>query len=261
LSVPGYNEARSPPDEPCDQVGEIARVNGVDPVGVNVMDGLSTDPIGNLHQCVSTAENSHAAMLRTRRTESASSAAAHWFRLSLVNEPTPFFRRSFSADRSCGNVGHKRLHEGRLLIALALCFLSTVAMSADERPMPASKVSPRLLTIPTQIYPTVVNAKEGSTGWMFFLILEAADEGAITTSELTLTYLSNGKPVRTETLSATALLAVDKTNYPPARLTGTAPTQPTFWPHAFRLHASVPAALRVDALEALNNARHRGTAA
>lgn len=116
--------------------------------------------------------------------------------------------------------------------------------------MPASKVSPRLLTIPTQIYPTVVNAKEGSTGWMFFLILEAADEGAITASELTLTYLSNGKPVRAETLSATALLAVDKTNYPPARQTGTAPTQPTFWPHAFRLHASVPAALRVDALEA-----------
>lgn len=137
-----------------------------------------------------------------------------------------------------------------MLTALVLCLLSTVAMSTDEQPMPASKVPLRLLTIPTQIYSTVVNAKEGSTGWMFFLILEAADEGAITASELTLTYLSSGKPVRTETLGATALLAVDKTNYPPARLTGTAPTQPTFWPHAFRIHASVPAALGVDALEA-----------
>ena len=138
----------------------------------------------------------------------------------------------------------------RMLIALALCFLSTAAMSTDQRPTPASKAAPRLLTIPTQIYSTVVKAKEGNAGWVFFLILETADEGVITPSELTLTYLSKGKPVRTETLSATALLAVDKTNYPPARLTGTVPTQPTFWPHAFRIHASVPAALGVDALEA-----------
>lgn len=138
----------------------------------------------------------------------------------------------------------------RLLKALALCLLSTAAMSGDAPPMPASKAPARLLTIPTQIYSTIVNAKEGNAGWLFFLILATADEGAVTPSELTLTYLSNGKPVRSETMSAAALLAVDRTNYPPARLTGTAPVPPTFWPHAFRIHATVPAALGVDALEA-----------
>lgn len=135
----------------------------------------------------------------------------------------------------------------RLLLAFALCFLANAADAGD---VPASKAAPRLLTIPTQIYSTVVNAKEGNAGWLFFLILETADEGAITASELTLTYLSKGKPVRSETLSATALQAVDRTNYPPARLTGVAPTPPVFWPHAFRIHANVPAALGVDALEA-----------
>lgn len=138
----------------------------------------------------------------------------------------------------------------RLPIALALCVFSTVALSREAPPAPAAKASARLLTLPTQIFSTVVNAKEGNAGWVFFLIVEVTDEQAITPSELTLTYLSKGKPVRTEILGAAALQAVDKTNYPPARLTGSAPSSPTFWPHAFRLHAIVPAALGVDALEA-----------
>lgn len=138
----------------------------------------------------------------------------------------------------------------RLLLALALYFLAAVAHAGDRQPAPASTAPPRLLTLPTQIYSTVVNAKEGNAGWLFFLILETADEGAITPTELTLTYLSKGKPVRSEILSAGALQAVDKTNYPPARLTGVAPTPPAFWPHAFRIQANVSAALGVDALEA-----------
>jgi len=136
------------------------------------------------------------------------------------------------------------------LMALALCLFSTAALCADAKLMTVSTAAPRLLTLPTQLYSTVVNAKEGSAGWMFFLILEAADERAVTPSELTLTYLSKGKPVRVETLNAAALQAVDKTNYPPARLTGAAPSPPVFWPHAFRMQANVPAALHVDALDA-----------
>lgn len=138
----------------------------------------------------------------------------------------------------------------RYVLALVLCFLATVVHAADARPAAASAAAPRLLTLPTQIYSTVVNAKEGQAGWLFFLILESADDAAVTPAELTLTYLSKGQPVRVETLSASALQAVDRTNYPPARLTGVAPVPPRFWPHAFRLQASVPAALGVDALQA-----------
>lgn len=138
----------------------------------------------------------------------------------------------------------------RLLMAFALCLCSTAAQSANLRSAPASQVSPWLLTIPTQLYATVVNAKEGNAGWLFFLILDTADEVATTPSELTLTYLSKGKPVRSEILSAAALQAFDRTNYPPARLTGAAPVPPRYWPHAFRIQSSVSAALDVDALEA-----------
>lgn len=131
-----------------------------------------------------------------------------------------------------------------LLLPLALCLFATAALSTE------APATPRLLTLPTQLYKTIVNAKEGNAGWVFFLILESPDDNAITVSELTLTYRAKGKAVRTEILGAAALQAVDRTNYPPSRLTGTAPPPPRFWPHAFRLQATVPAALAVDTVEA-----------
>ena len=139
--------------------------------------------------------------------------------------------------------------KNRILLAAMLCLLSAIAYAGDGREAQAG-AAPRLLTIPTQIYSTVVNTKEGSAGWLFFLIVEMPDARAVTPSELTLTYLAQGKPLRVETLSAAALLAVDKTNYPPARLSGTAPNPPVFWPHAFRLQVGVPAALGIDAVDA-----------
>lgn len=106
--------------------------------------------------------------------------------------------------------------------------------------------SVRLLTIPTNIYRTTSNSKEALAGWVFFLIVQSETDQPIIPVDLTLSYSSKGEVVREEILEATALQTVDHKNYPPARLTGSAPSTPTYWPHAFRIHSQLPTSLNID---------------
>ena len=135
---------------------------------------------------------------------------------------------------------------------LASCVLALALVSGVPSDGFAQAAAPdaRLLTIPTQVYKTVSNPKENVEGWVFFLILETANERSAAPLELTLDYRANGKSIRKEVRGAAELAAIDKTDYPPGRLTGKEPSRPTFWPHALRIHGYVPATLAIDSIHA-----------
>lgn len=135
---------------------------------------------------------------------------------------------------------------GHLAVAFALSMPFLVA----PHPVRAQQPALSLLTIPTKTFKVTSNAKERIESSVFFLVVETKGNAGVVPLELTLDYLSNGKRVRTEIRTAAELQAIDTTNYPPSRLTGSQPKQPVSWPHAFRIHVHAPAALGIDTIHA-----------
>ena len=128
----------------------------------------------------------------------------------------------------------------------ALCF----ALAAIGPIASADEAKYGLRTIPTEVFQSNANAKEGLVGWVFFLIVESDTDTTMVPIDLKLEYLAAGRVVRDETLHAAALKTISIPGVNPSRLTGTSPETPTFWPHAFRMVVQVPAALNVDTMRA-----------
>ena len=126
-----------------------------------------------------------------------------------------------------------------LLGAASLPVAGAAAGTVADQPL-------RLRTIPTRIYRSVFNPREALDGWVFFLILENADDLPITPLALRILYRAGGAVVREERIAGVALAAIARQDISPSRLTGRPPDPPVHWPQAFRIHAYLPHAPDVD---------------
>lgn len=123
-----------------------------------------------------------------------------------------------------------------------------MAQSSTTAPVNAADV--RLRTLPTHVYFTTHNAKEGLDGSVFFLILEQVADASPLHRSLELLYRKNGVVVHSELLAARHLDAIDATDLSPTRLYPPAEASTIRWPHAYRLFLSAPAELGADSVEA-----------
>jgi len=132
-------------------------------------------------------------------------------------------------------------------IALAAVFLASATIGSKAT---ATEARFQLRTIPTEVFQTPANRKEGLVGWVFFLIVESDADVAVVPVDLKLEYLAAGRVVREELLPQQALKAMAFPGVAPRLLTGEPPEPPVFWPHAYRIVAQVPAALGIDEVRA-----------
>lgn len=108
----------------------------------------------------------------------------------------------------------------------------------------------RLRTYPVRTYFTTANEKERIAGSIFFLILETPSKAPIVPVSLRLTYRKGGTTVRIDESLVPLLETIDVTNIPPTRLNPVDAQPPVYWPHAYRLQITLPAALEPDAIDA-----------
>jgi hypothetical protein len=135
-----------------------------------------------------------------------------------------------------------RLSRRSALLGAAAVSLAAAARAAQPG------VPARLRTVPTRIFRSTFNSRENLDGWVFFLMLETAEQQRLTPVSLLVSSRAGGRIVREERILGPALAAIARQDIPPARLTGQAPDPLFYWPHAFRIHAYVPHAPAVDAL-------------
>lgn len=106
----------------------------------------------------------------------------------------------------------------------------------------------RLGTVPTRIYRSVFNPRENMDGWVFFLMLEASEDGPLIPVSLRIAYHAAGEVVREEVVRGPLLAAMARQDISPARLTGDAPDPPAYWPQALRIHCYLPHAPMIQEL-------------
>ena len=133
-------------------------------------------------------------------------------------------------------------------IALAVLYLASTTLGSAWAV--AAGAHFELRTLPIEVFETPANPKEGLVGWVYFLIVESDSADTIVPVDLKLEYLASGRVVRDEYLHPEALSTIALSGIDPIRLTGEPMDTPTFWPHAFRIVAQVPAALKVDEVRA-----------
>jgi hypothetical protein len=147
--------------------------------------------------------------------------------------------------------------------------LAGAAMARPPEPARASRRSGgaafTLEPRPVRVFKTSDRSHENTESWIFSLIVQATDAGALTPAEMTVELLKGGAVLRTVHYPEAGFAPLTyRTGFAPTLRDGSAAPTPIFWPFVVRLRQTEPVALGVDAMRvavtAKDDAGRRSTA-